>query len=151
MNRVASLVAAGLLFGVVGGASAAGKPVDLALHDLTGARVHLRDLRGKIVVLNFWATWCGPCRHEFPLLVHAKREMRPRGVIFIGASLDSADSRKAIPAFLERFHAEFPVWTGATADDMDRLGMGAAVPATAFLDESGIIVARVSGEIREAS
>jgi thiol-disulfide isomerase/thioredoxin len=124
------------------------KPADLSLTDLQGNRVRLRDLRGKIVVLNFWATWCGPCKEEMPRLVAAEKEYKARGVMFLGASLDEPKTRARIPEFLSKYQVEFPVWSGATGDDLAKLGMGEAVPATAFLDPEGRIVARVSGEIR---
>jgi hypothetical protein len=63
--------------------------------------------------------------------------------------LDDGKSRSQIPAFVNKHHVGFPVWLGATADDLDRLGMGLAVPATAFLDQEGHIVSRVHGQIRE--
>ena len=128
-------------------AAAAGPPrADLTLQDSGGRRVHLRDLRGKPVVLNFWATWCGPCNAEFPLLVSLEREYGPRGVQFLAASLDDAKTSSRVPEFTARFQPGFPVWLGATADDLDRLGLGNAVPATAFLDPEGHIVARILGQ-----
>ena len=127
------------------------KPVDLALSDVSGkGRVHLRDLRGQVVVLNLWATWCGPCKAELPLLVASERAYKGRGVTFVAASLDDVKSRARIPDFIKQYEIGFPVWTGATGDDLARLGLGEAVPATAFLDTEGRIVARISGQIREA-
>jgi thiol-disulfide isomerase/thioredoxin len=130
-------------------ASKPGKPVDLRLSTLDGKRVHLRDYRGKVVVLNFWATWCGPCKHEMPMLVTAEKEYGSRGVIFIGVSLDDSKTRLRIPEFVCTYDVTFLVWTDATGDDLAKLSMGEAVPATAFIDEEGRIVARVSGEIRK--
>lgn len=121
---------------------------ELSLKDLGGKTVRLQELRGKIVVLNFWATWCGPCREELPLMVKTAQEYASRDVLFIGASLDGSKSIKGIPEFVERYHVTFPIWTGASADDLDRLKMGPGVPATAFIDRDGQIVSRVSGEIR---
>jgi thiol-disulfide isomerase/thioredoxin len=145
MHRLTAVCAAAVLaFGM-----AKSKPADLTLRTLDGRPAHLREYRGKIVVLNFWATWCGPCREEFPLLVDVERQMRPRGVVFLGVSLDERKTQPRIPEFLERFHADFPVWVGATSDDLDRLQMGNIVPATAFLDANGMVVARVSGEIHK--
>jgi thiol-disulfide isomerase/thioredoxin len=122
--------------------------LDLTLKDAAGQKVRLRDLRGKVVVLNFWATWCGPCNAEMPMLVEMEKQYAGRGVVFIGASLDDTKSRGKIPAFLTEHKIGFPVWYGATADDMDQLKMGQVVPATAFLDAEGHIVARIMGQAR---
>jgi thiol-disulfide isomerase/thioredoxin len=122
--------------------------VDLSLKDAQGNRVHLRDYRGKTVVLNFWATWCGPCREEMPLLVSAEREYRERGIVFLGASLDARDTQDQIPEFLSEYQVRFPIWLGATGDDMAKLQMGDTVPATAFIDGEGHIVARILGQMR---
>ena len=142
---------AGLLL-VAGAAFAVArqKSAELTLTDLGGKKVHLRDYRGKIVVLNFWATWCAPCREEMPMLVQAEKTWGPKGVLFIGASLDDNKTKRNIPEFVQRFQIGFPVWTGATADDLAKLRMGNAVPDTAFVDEQGVIFARVRGEIRKA-
>jgi thiol-disulfide isomerase/thioredoxin len=128
--------------------SAAEKPLDLKFTDLNGKRVQLRDYRGKIVVLNFWATWCGPCREEMPRMVEAEKAWSSKGVVFIAISLDEDKTKKSIPAFLDQYHVGFPVWTGATTGELDKLRLGQGVPDTAFLDENGTVVARVLGEIR---
>jgi thiol-disulfide isomerase/thioredoxin len=121
---------------------------DLTLQDTNGQKVRLRDLRGKPVVLNFWATWCGPCNAEMPMLVEMEKQYAARGVLFIGASLDDAKTKAKIPAFLAEHKIGFPVWNGATADDLDKLKLGVAAPATAFLDAEGHIVARILGQAR---
>ncbi len=125
-------------------------PADLNLTDLDGKKVHLKDLRGKLVVLNFWATWCGPCREEMPMFVSVQKAWAGKGVVFIGASLDDKKTRANIPEFLKKYDVTFPVWTGATGDDIFRLGLGEAVPDTAFLNEDGVILFRVQGEIHRA-
>jgi thiol-disulfide isomerase/thioredoxin len=123
------------------------KPVDLTLTNLKGERVHLKGFRGKIVVLNFWATWCVPCRAEMPLLVEAEKEYAPRGVVFIAASLDDRETRPKIPDFIGEFKISFPVWVGASTMDLEDLKLGQALPATAFLDRQGRIAARILGQV----
>jgi thiol-disulfide isomerase/thioredoxin len=128
----------------------ADSPAELNLAGLDGRKVHLRDYRSQLVVLNFWATWCEPCRHEMPMFVEVEKAWTPKGVVFIGASLDDRKTVRAVPEFILRYGIDFSVWTGATLDDMDRLRMGDAVPDTAFIDRGGIIVSRVQGEIKRA-
>jgi cytochrome c biogenesis protein CcmG/thiol:disulfide interchange protein DsbE len=124
-----------------------GSPVELNLTGLDGKQVHLKDLRGQVVVLNFWATWCVPCRNEMPLFVEAEKAWASKGVVFIGASLDDKKGQKDIPAFVKKYSIGFPIWMGAGGEDVVRLGLGEAVPDTAFLNRGGVIVYRVQGEI----
>jgi thiol-disulfide isomerase/thioredoxin len=138
-------VAAVLVAGT--GVSADSRPVNLPFKDTNGNKVKVSDLRGKPVVLNFWATWCVPCRAEMPLFVEAEREYTPRGVAFVGASLDDKQSRPKIPNFVDEFKIPFPIWVGASTMDLDDLKLGTALPATAFLDRDGRIVLRVLGQI----
>jgi thiol-disulfide isomerase/thioredoxin len=121
---------------------------DLVLKDAGGRKVRLSELRGKPVVLNFWATWCGPCNAEMPMLVDLEKRYAGRGVTFIGASLDDAKTKSKIPAFLAEYNIAFPVWYGATADDLDQFKLGGAVPSTVFLDAEGHVVARIIGQAR---
>jgi thiol-disulfide isomerase/thioredoxin len=122
---------------------------ELNLKDLNGQKVRLRDYRGKAVVLNFWATWCGPCKAELPMLVDAAKEYEPRGVVFLAVSLDDEKTKKLVPEFLSAHPISFPVWLGGTADDLEKLGMGEALPATAFLEQDGHIMARILGQLRQ--
>jgi thiol-disulfide isomerase/thioredoxin len=125
----------------------AARPVGLTLKDLKGQRARLQDYRGKVVVLNFWATWCLPCAKEMPTLVEAAREYGPQGVVFVAVSLDDRTTRPKIQDFVEKFQIDFPVWQGASTMDLQDLKLGEAVPATAFIDRDGRIVARVLGQI----
>ncbi len=124
-------------------------PVDITLTAFEGRKVHLSDLRGKPVVFNIWATWCLPCREEMPLFVEEEKSWGPKGVVFIGASLDDNSTKKNIPSFVRQFNVTYPIWIGATPDHLDKLQLGNAVPDTAFLDSEGIVFARVRGEIRK--
>lgn len=140
------LLTAGLAL-MTTGFAADSRPVNLPFKDTNGNKVRVTDLRGKIVVLNFWATWCIPCREEMPLLVEVEKEFASRGISFVAVSLDDRQSRPRIPDFIGQFKISFPVWTGATTMDLDDLKLGPALPATAFLDRQGRIAARVLGQI----
>lgn len=83
------------------------------------------------------------------MLVQAEKYYNPKGVVFIAASVDDRKSKKSVPNFVNKYNVGFPVWMDATTGDLLRLGMGVAVPATAFLDREGRIAARVAGQMRE--
>jgi hypothetical protein len=84
-----------------------------------------------------------------PMFVEVEKAWAPKGIVFIGASLDDKTTVNAIPEFVQKYRIDFPVWTGATGDDLDKLKMGEAVPDTAFIDEAGVIVSRVQGEMKK--
>ena len=122
---------------------------DLSLWDASMKPQKLSQYRGKIVVLNFWATWCEPCKTELPMLVDEQEHYRDRGVIVIGASLDDATTVKKVRPFAKKEKLNFPVWIGATVGHLEKLGLGQAIPATAFFDREGNLVGRVMGELRQ--
>ncbi|HWQ03582.1 MAG TPA: TlpA disulfide reductase family protein [Candidatus Nitrosotenuis sp.] len=123
---------------------------ELVLRDQHGTAVRLSDLRGKIVVLNFWATWCVPCREEMPMLEKLFREFAERGVIVIGASADDEKTQSKIAPFVKKSKVTFSIWLGATTQHMEALNLGTALPATAVLDREGRIVGRILGPLEEA-
>ncbi len=150
-SRLAAVVL--LLFPVLfttAGFSADSRPVNLPFKDMNGNRVRVSDLRGKIVLMNFWATWCVPCRAEMPLLVEAEKAYAPSGVEFVAVSLDDRQTRPKIPDFVGEFKIGFRIWTGASTMDLDDLKLGPALPATVFLDRQGRIAARVLGQITKS-
>jgi len=122
---------------------------ELRLKSIDGQHVRLSDTRGKVVVLNFWATWCAPCAAEMPMLVQAEKDYRSKGVVFIVASVDDRKTKKNVRDFVRKYNVGFSVWLDATMRDLLRLGMGTAVPATAFLDREDHILSRVQGQMHE--
>ena len=122
----------------------------LSLKDVHGRPHSLVDYRGKIVVLNFWATWCRPCRDELPILASLDSRYRERGVEFIAASADEPATQKRVPEFTRKLKISFPVWVGATRGDLTRLDLGDALPATAIIDRNGTVVGRILGAVSHA-
>lgn len=130
-------------------AQSVAKPApEIALADLNGQKHALADFRGKIVVLNFWATWCIPCEEEMPLLKEVQKKHGER-VTVIAVSLDEENNRANVENFVKRHKLNFPVWMGGTTADLGRFGLGEALPGTAFIDEEGRIVGRVLGMLKK--
>jgi thiol-disulfide isomerase/thioredoxin len=136
-----------LLSLLASGAGAAGDEASLVLKDLNGREQRLDSYRGKTVVLNFWATWCAPCVKEMPILVSLQNRYGAWGLQVIGASADEQPDK--IPAFIKKMKINFPVWVGATTADMERLGLGKALPATAIIDHKGQVVERIPGVVKK--
>jgi thiol-disulfide isomerase/thioredoxin len=126
----------------------------LTLKDLSGQTQKLASLRGKIVVLNFWATWCEPCQEELPRLSrlaqsYAGHKDAEKQVQFLAVSIDAAKDREKIEPLLHRLHVDLNVWTGADLDTLEKFGLGNVVPGTMVIDEKGQIITRVMGEARD--
>lgn len=130
--------------------SVVGLDAELVLKDLSGVEQRLSAYRGRIVVLNFWATYCVPCRKEMPDLAAIQNKYAALGVQVIGAAADDAGSLAAVKQFVKDTKLNFPVWLGASADDMLRLGLGSALPGTVVIGRDGKIVRSIRGVIKPA-
>jgi cytochrome c biogenesis protein CcmG/thiol:disulfide interchange protein DsbE len=103
----------------------------------------LAELRGKGVVLNFWASWCGPCKDEAPLLEEAWREHRDRGLVVVG--VDAQDFEGDARRFLKRFGVTYPVVYDGKGSTLGRYGV-TGFPETYFVDRQGNLVGeRIAG------
>ena len=129
---------------------AIGQEVELKLKDLFGTDQSLSQYKGRIVILNFWATYCVPCREEMPDLAAIQNEYAALGAQVIGASTDEAADRPKVLQFIKETKVNFPIWMGATAADMTRFGLGEALPGTVVIDKSGKIVKVISGIVNVA-
>lgn len=129
-------------------ASAQEAAPSLELRDLKGAPHKLEEYRGKPVVLNFWATWCGPCAAEMPLLTEMQKRYQGR-VLFIAASIDDDDMKPQIEAFIKKHQGDaLTVMMGATLDSLHDFGLEQVMPGTVFIDAEGNIVDRLSGALK---
>ena len=127
-----------------------GTEAELALKDLFGAEQKLSSYRGRLVLVNFWATWCGPCVKEMPELAALQNEYAAYGLQVVGATADTAETIKEVRAFIKTAKLNFPVWMGATTQDMARFGLGPALPGTVLIGRDGKIVAIFNGVITAA-
>lgn len=127
-----------------------GTEVELALTDLSGVKQRLSALGGRVVVLNFWATYCEPCRREMPDLAAIQNDYAAFGVQVVGATADDAAARAKVLAFIKETKLNFPVWLGATTGDMERFGLLPALPGTVIVGRDGRVVWVKSGVIKEA-
>ncbi|MGA8736779.1 MAG: TlpA disulfide reductase family protein [Terriglobales bacterium] len=126
---------------------------DFALQSLDGKTVRLSDFRGKPVVLNFWATWCGPCKIEMPWFVDLQKEYGPAGLQFLGVAMDDA-SAKDIAEFAESMKVNYPILIGKESVG-DAYGGVQFLPETFYIDRDGKVVDKAfglkgRGEIEEA-
>ncbi|MDE0429818.1 MAG: TlpA disulfide reductase family protein [Caldilineaceae bacterium] len=138
------LLAVGLWKTIKDGQRAAGEAPELSFATFDGEEVVLRDLRGKGVVVNFWASWCAPCREEAALLEQTWRREKENGIVFLG--LDYLDQEPAALAYLAEFDVTYPNGPDLRSRAARRYRIQ-GVPETFFISPEGKIVDIVVGPI----
>lgn len=116
---------------------------DFQLMNLDGEEVHLSDFKGEVVLLNFWATWCFPCRLEIPHLIDLYSRHRFQGLAVIGISLDPAGS-ELLKEFVQEMGINYPILIGNEKITSDYGGI-IGVPTTFVIDQEGMIHKRYVG------
>jgi thiol-disulfide isomerase/thioredoxin len=151
---VAAIVVAGMLYvgfhearqskpGSTPVAAKSAPAPDFTLQSLDGKNMTLSDLRGKAVLLNFWATWCGPCKIEMPWFVELQKEYGPQGLQVVGVAMDDS-SKEDIAKFAKDMGVNYPVLLGKEAVG-DAYGGVPALPESFFIGRDGKIVDKIIG------
>jgi thiol-disulfide isomerase/thioredoxin len=119
---------------------------DISLPDTQGMTHHLADWKGRALVINFWATWCEPCRREIPLLRDLRRENRGNGFEIVGIAIDH---RESVAKYVREMRIGYPVLVGERGglEAAQALGMEPILPFTVFADSQGRIVTLRVGEL----
>jgi thiol-disulfide isomerase/thioredoxin len=116
---------------------------NFSLKNSSGQAVELAKLHGKVVVVNFWATWCGPCRAEIPGMLDVYQKYRGKGLEIVGISVDR-DGWSVINPFVKKLNITYPVVLGNGAVT-DAYGGIDAIPTTFFVDRNGQVLLRHVG------
>lgn len=120
---------------------------DFTLTNLDGKSVHLRDFRGRVVVINFWATWCEPCRTEMPILQSAYRVNQLLGLEILAVNFD--ESRSEVQEFRDQMSLGFTMLLDP-GGVIQRLYRVSGYPTTFFVDREGVIRAQHVGHLNES-
>jgi peroxiredoxin len=116
---------------------------DFALKDANGQTVHLSDYKGKVVVLDFWATWCGPCKIEIPWFMDFEKEFKNRGFAVLGVSMDE-DGWKVVKPYVAGMKMNYRVLLG-NDEVSGKYGGLDSLPTTLLIDREGRIVSKHIG------
>lgn len=148
---IAAVAILALAFGVVWMQSAKYEPLtvgkvapDFELPGLDEKPVRLSDYRGKVVFLNFWATWCKPCREEMPSMEILYKNFEKDGLVILAVSIDRVTTKKDIPPFVKGMNLTFPVLVDSWGQTDKRYKL-MGVPETYIIDQDGVLREKVIG------
>lgn len=147
LHAVALLVFLTTAFNSANAASAAtagAAAPDFTLPEIGGKKVSLSEYKGKAVVLNFWATWCAPCKAEMPSLNELYLELRNKGLVVLAVAVDSSD--KPVRSFAAENKLAFPVLIDKEKEVHFDSYAVMGLPTTFLIDKKGVIVERIIGE-----
>jgi peroxiredoxin len=146
-----SIVILAVTFGIVWLQSAKYEPLtvgkeapDFVLPNLNEKSVRLSDYRGKVVFLNFWATWCKPCREEMPSMEVLYKSFDRDGLVVLAVSIDRVTTKKDIPPFVSSMNLTFPVLVDSWGQTDKRYKL-MGVPETYIIDQQGILREKIIG------
>jgi thiol-disulfide isomerase/thioredoxin len=122
---------------------AAVMPPEWSLKDMDGKTVHSTDFKGKVVILDFWATWCGPCQAEIPSFIALQKQYAKQGLVVVGLSVDQ-EGADVVKPFAQKLGMNYPV---VLTDEKTQEAFGGieAVPTTFIVDREGHIVKEHTG------
>lgn len=116
---------------------------DFALKDLNGNTLHLKDLRGKVVLLNFFATWCAPCRQEIPVFIRLYEKLKDKGLEIVGIALDMQGA-PLLNRFVRHYGITYTIVLGTREVVLDYGGIR-GIPTSFVVDRNGVVVEHFVG------
>jgi thiol-disulfide isomerase/thioredoxin len=119
-------------------------PIDFTINFMDKESIKLSGLKGKVVFLNFWATWCGPCRQEMPSMERLYQKFKDKG--FEIAAVNGGENPKDVGAFMKTNKLNFPAALDKSGEIHTRYGVR-AIPTTVIIDRNGMIIARITGTL----
>jgi peroxiredoxin len=123
--------------------------LDFTVKDIAGKDVRLSQYKGQVILLNFWATWCVPCKHEIPALTALYRDYKERGFVVLGVSVDS--EIRAIKPFAREMKMNYPVLIGAGREDLSKaFGPFIGFPTSVLVARDGKVCVRHVGVVSRA-
>ncbi len=118
--------------------------MDFVINDMDGKDINLADYKGKVVLLDFWATWCGPCKYEIPFFVELQDQYRDQGLVVLGFSVD--DTVDKLKPFAAEFKMNYPVLVGLGREDVqEAFGPLWGIPVTFVIGRDGAICKKHMG------